>query len=167
MTDLLGGEVGDSLEMRAMQRMLDERLAPITRAEQASQQQTQAQQAGVAAYNRFINDNEFADVHANDIVQLMQREGVNPQTAYNRIYRFAVANGLDFSQPLGPQVQARQQQMRSSQQQQQQQNRQQKPMPNGATTRRAGAVPQIPLASADDDWGTIISQVQKTIDGVH
>lgn len=160
-TDLLGSEVGDSLELRAMKRMLDERLAPITREEQARQQQNEAAQRGKAEYDRFIASNDHAELHANDIVQVMRREGVNAQTAYNRLYQFAATNRLDFSQPLGPQVVAR---VNAAKKNGTQQNvRQQKPMPNGASTRGSGAVPTVPLASADDDWGTIISEVQRTI----
>src|SRR5690606_8061835 len=144
-TDLLGSEVGDSLELRAMKRMLDERLAPITREEQARQQQNEAAQRGKAEYDRFIAPNEHAEIHANDIVQVMRREGVNAQTAYNRLFQFAATNRLDFSQPLGPQVVARMNAAKKNGGHQQQQNgRQQKPMPNGASTRGSGAVPTVP-----------------------
>lgn len=159
-TDLLGSDVGDSLELRAMKRMLDERLAPITREEQARQQQAQAAERGRAAYERFIQQNDFAEVHANEIVNVMRRENVNPQVAYNRLLQFASANGLDFSKPLAPQIALR---IKQQQQQQQSQQARQKPMPNGAVTRGRGAIPSVPLASADDDWGTIISEVQKTL----
>lgn len=160
-TDLLGSEVGDSLELRAMKQMLDERLAPITREDQARQQREEAARRGKMEYDRFIAANDYAEVHANDIVQVMQREGVNAQTAYNRLLQFASVNRLDFSKPLAPQVHERMNAAKNNGGQQQ--NRQQKPMPNGASTRYTGAVPTVPLASADDDWGTIISEVQRTI----
>lgn len=161
-TDLLGPEVGDSIELRAVRQMIDERLAPVTRQEQARQATSEAAQRGRQQYERFIADNEYADVHADDIVKVMQREGVNPQTAYNRIMMFAAQNGLDPSQPLKPQLLHRMQQAQSRQTHQQRQ--QTKPMPNGAaTTRTAGAVPSVPLANADDDWGTIIRGVQSTM----
>lgn len=164
-TDLLGPEVGDSIELRAINRMIDERLAPITRQEQARQQQSEAAQRGKAQYEQFVAQNDYADVHANDIVMVMQREGVNPQTAYNRLLQFATANRLDFSKPLQPQIIARMEATRKNPNNgQQQQRQQQKPMPNGAATRSGnGALPAQPLASADDDWGTIISEVQRTI----
>lgn len=159
-TDLLGSEVGDSIELRAINNMINERLAPITRQEQDRQRQTEAAQNGKRAYDEFVAANDYADVHANDIVGVMKREGVNPQTAYNRLFQFATVNRLDFSKPLQPQVIARIQ----ANQKQQQNKQQQKPMPNGAATRSGnGAFPAQPLASADDDWGTIISEVQRTI----
>lgn len=159
-TDLLGSEVGDSLELRAVKQMLDERLAPLTREEEARRQQEAHVAAATQAYNKFVSENEFADVHADDIVQVMQRDQLTPQQAYNKLYAFAARNNLDFSQPLGPQLRERQAQQR---QPQQPQRTQQKPMPSGAATRGNGAVPTMPLASADDDWATIINQVQQTI----
>jgi len=160
-TDLLGAEVGDSIELRAIKQMMDERLAPVTRQEQARQMQTEAEQRGRAQYERFVADNEYAEVHANEIVRVMQQEGVNPQTAYNRVIQFALQNGLNPSQPLKPQLVAKMQQANPRQAQQRQQ---QKPMPNGAaTTRSGGAVPSVPLANAEDDWGSIIRGVQSTM----
>lgn len=163
-TDLLGSDVGDSIELKAINRMIDERLAPITRQEQDRQRQIEAARVGEQNYRQFVANNEYADLHADDIVRLMQREGVNPQIAYNRLLQFATVNRLDFSQPLKPQIEARIRAAQANQQQQQQPNGQQrKPMPNGASTRHSGAVPTVPLANADDDWGTIISEVQRTM----
>lgn len=162
-TDLLGSEVGDSIELKAVRNMIDERLAPITRQEQQNQQRTEAEKRGKQAYDRFVAENEYADVHANDIVMFMKREGIGPQLAYNRLLQFASVNRLDFSKPLGPQIAQRVQLQKQRQTQQSNNRSQQKPMPNGAATRKSGAVPTQPLASADDDWGTIISEVQRTL----
>lgn len=162
-TDLLGSDVGDSIELKAINRMIDQRLAPITRQEQDRQRQDEAAQRGRQAYNTFVANNDYANIHADDIVQVMRREGVNPQAAYNRLLQFATANRLDFSQPLGPQVIARMEALKKQRGGQSPNNRQQKPMPNGAVTRNSGAIPAQPLASADDDWGSIISEVQRTI----
>ncbi len=161
-TELLGQDVGDSIEMRGLKRMLDERLAPLTREDQARTAQAEAERVGRQNYERFVADNEYADVHANDIVSLMQRDNINPQTAYNRLYQFVVQNGLDFTMPLKPQIEAR---MAQQQGQPQVPNGHtvQRPMPNGGATRRSGAVPTIALANADDDWGSIINEVQRTL----
>lgn len=165
-TELLGSDVGDTIEMRAIQQMIDTRLAPITRQEQARQQESAAEQNARANYSRFIQDNEYADVHADAIARLAKQEGVNPQTAYNRLYRFAAENGMDFSQPLGPQIQLIQQ--ANARRQQQRDNvkpaaRGQRPMPNGGATRGNGAVSTLPEAGANDDWGSIIREVQRTL----
>ncbi len=159
-TDILGQDVGDSIEMRAVKQMLDERFAPIQQQQQQGREQQERMQRARTAYNEFVSTNEHAETHADAIAGVMKREGVNAQTAYNRLLSFAAKNGLDFSQPLGPQIQARQ-----AQQGQQRQNKQAqpKPMPNGASTRTPGAAPTVKLADADDDWASIISEVQRSV----
>ena len=168
-TDLLGAEVGDTIELKAIQRMIDDRLAPVTQEYTTRQEQQRIEQTARANYDRFVQMNEYADVQANDIAKIVQTRGVNPQQAYDALYQFAVENNFDFSQPLGPQIKARvaehQKQNGGNQQQQsgQRDNNPQRPMPNGAATRTSGAVPQVPLAGADDDWGSIIKSVQATM----
>lgn len=165
-TDLLGSEVGDSIELKAINKMIDERLAPITRQEQDRQRTVQAEQAGRRQYDRFVADNPHADVHADDIVEVMKREGCQPQQAYNRLAQFAYANRLDFSKPLKPQIQAYLASRAQQGQQQQRPNTQpqgQRPLPNGAGSRTNGAMPSTALSNADDDWGSIIKQVQQTL----
>lgn len=167
-TDLLGGDVGDTVEMKAIQRMLDERLAPITRQEQSRVREQEVQTTAMRQYQQFVSQNEHAEVHADVIAALAKRDGITVQTAYNRLLETAYQNGLDFSQPLRPQILARKEAAGNpnGQQPQNKPNAQTKPMPNGAATRMNGGAPQIPMASADDDWGSIIKDVQRTI-GVH
>lgn len=163
-TDLLGGDVGDTIEMRAVKNMIDDRLAPITRQEQAREREQQVHNNARRAYNEFIASNEFADVHANEIALVAKQFGGTPQQAYNHLYRYAVSNGLDFSQPLRPQMEQLAAARQNGGQQRQQQQRQQRPMPNGAATRSSGEVQTSAIqASADDDWATIIRGVQATI----
>ena len=163
-TDLLGGDVGDTIEMRAVKNMIDDRLAPITRQEQARQQDQQVHNNARRAYNEFIATNEFADIHANEIALVAKQFGGTPQQAYNHLYRYAVSNGLDFSQPLRPQMEQLAAARQNGGQQRQQQQRQQRPMPNGAATRNSGEVQTSAIqASADDDWATIIRGVQATM----
>lgn len=164
-TDLLGADVGDTIELKAIQRMIDDRLAPITREEQARQQRAETETVARRNYNEFISNNEFAELHANDIAKVMDQFGLSPQQAYNQIRAYAYQNNIDFSQPLGPQVDAlaarRNQQQRQPANQQQQ--RSAKPMPNGAATRVNGVVPTSAQAGADDDWASIIRGVQATL----
>jgi hypothetical protein len=165
-TDLLGSDVGDTIEMRAVQRMLDERLAPLQRQEQAQTREQEIERTARANYQKFVDENEYADVHADAIARLAQQQGINPQTAYNRLWKFAAENRLDFSQPLGPQIQAIQ--ANGQQRQQQRQDvqpaaRGQRPMPNGGATRGNGVASHLTEAGADSDWGSIIKEVQRTL----
>lgn len=160
-TDVLGKEVGDNIDMRGVRQMIDERLAPITQREQALNQREQADRQVRQVYDRFVAENDFAELHGAEIAKLCQQRGVTPQVAYNQLLQFASVNGLDFSRPLGPQIEER---MSAPPHQQQNGNgRQQKPMPNGVATRSGGVQVPVSQASADDDWNSIISEVQRTV----
>lgn len=160
-TDVLGKEVGDNIDMRGVRQMIDERLAPLTQREEALNQRAQADRQVRQAYDRFVAENDFAELHGAEIAKLCQQRGINPQAAYNQLLQFASVNGLDFSRPLGPQIEEL---MSAPQRQQQNGNgRQQKPMPNGAATRSGGVQVPVVQASADDDWNSIISEVQRTV----
>lgn len=154
---ILGKEVGDSVDMQAIRAMLDERLAPLDRQEQQTQQEQQLSQRAREQYNNFVRDNEYADVQADVIVAYKQRHGVTLQQAYNATRSFAVANGLDMTIPLGPQIAAALAQQQQQTQQQQPDPR--RPMPNGQSTRSSGVETMKPVyADADDSWGSIISR---------
>lgn len=161
-TDILGQGVGDSIDMRAVKALMDERLGPVQKSRQEDERKAQAERTARENYNRFVSENEYSDVHADAIVNLAKRENVSLQTAYNRLFQFAVQNQFDFSRRLDEQIHERQQQQ--STQQQQQPTPTPKPMPNGATTRTNGALPTAvePMNSADDDWGTILRQAMNT-----
>lgn len=153
-TDILGKEVGDSVDMRAIQQMLKPFQQQVQQTEQTNEQKRVAE----TKYRQFVADNEFADVHGNEIVFLSKRDGISIQAAYNQLFLFATRNGLDFSQPLGPQIEAKRAEL-AQQQQQQRQQPNGRPMPNRAATSRefngaSNAQPQY--ADPDDDWGSII-----------
>lgn len=160
-TDLLGADVGDSIETKAIRHMIDERLAPITREEEARRSREDAERRGRAAYEQFVSDNEYADVHADAIVKLMNAEGVKPQQAYIRLREFAARHRLDFTQPLEPQVA----ELAKRDADQPPVRREQKPMPNGAATRFNGDASPALMDSPETDWGTIISRAQQSVGG--
>lgn len=96
---------GGAVDMAAIQQMLDQRLAPLT---QATQQRAAEQQAVVAArraYDEFVARHEHANVHEDQIAAIMQKTGSDAPSAYWRLNAWAARNGLDFSKPLGPQMQ--------------------------------------------------------------
>lgn len=163
-SDLLGNNVGDAVEMRAIKQMIQEATAPLRQQQQNQQVDAEARQRGEAAYNQFVADNEYADVHANEIARLAEKDGISPQQAYNRLSRFAIANDLDFSLPLRDQILERATALQANNgQQAQQQQRQAKPMPNGGSATRPvnGVQPKEPIqADPDEDWGSIIARAQ-------
>lgn len=161
-TDLLGKDVGDSIDMRGVKAMLDERLGPIGKQRQDEERVAQQRKIATENYNRFVTDNEFAEVHGDAIVRMAKAENISMQVAYNRLFQFAASNGFDFALPLGPQIEAHNEKARQTTTTTQQQT---KPMPSGATTRSNGALPTAsePMNDADDDWGTILRQAMTTM----
>lgn len=160
-SDLLGSEVGDSIDMKAIKQLIDTRLGPITQQEQARQQGQQAEQRAVQAYESFVRQNAYADVHANDIAQVMKESGLSPQGAYNELMGIINRHQFDPTQPLGPQIEARKAQKQQTQQPNVQ--HQQKPMPNGATTQSdtiGGRSQQS--AGAEASWEDIIRSAMTT-----
>lgn len=158
-TDILGTDVGDSIEMRAVRSMIDEIKGP-----QIAQQRQQDDEAAVVreattAMNEFLSNNTYAHLHGAAIVSVGKANNMNPQQAYNAIVEHANKLGMDISKPLQPQFEARERQ-RAEQKPGQQQH--QKPMPHGASTRTPGANASVdsernvPVANADDSWRSII-----------
>jgi hypothetical protein len=150
----LEGAGTSQLDIGAVQRMLDERLRPITSRYEMEQQQVQREQSARRELDTFIQ--QVPDVRSNlDVISNMLREdqGLTLHTAYLRLVEYAADNGLDHRQPLGPQIQARQ-----NTQQPGSQPRQQRPLPNGRPTMN-GAAPLEARRGFDEntEWSDIIS----------
>lgn len=159
-TDILGKDVGDTLEMRAMSAMIDQRLGPMNAEFRARQQRQQNEAAGRQQYQKFVAEHPFAELHGKHIAGIMESRGWPAEKAYYELRDHMNRNGFDFSQPLDAQLQARQQQQRNPQQQNNVAPNNVRPMPNGASTRSAGAVAQAQqFANADDSWDSILKDV--------
>lgn len=158
-TDILGKNAGDSLEMSALRRLVDEATAPMKQQRERETQQQQEQTRGQQEYNAFVTRYPLAEVHADAIARLMSN-GSPAVDAYFAVKEFALENGLDFNSPLGPQVAA----MRNGGQRHtppQDQRRSAAPMPNGGRTNNSQLTDQPAMADARDDWGTILSDVMR------
>lgn len=164
-SEILGDDVGDSIDMRAMKQLLDQRLGPIETQRNDNEQVEAQQQQAQKEYNLFLTNNHNADIHEEAIVGVMKAQGCNPQQAYNQIVQYSHQHNFDFNQPLGPQLEARQ---AADNAQQGNGNNSplvnSRPIPNGngANTRPQGGVQPTPniYANPDDTWGEIIKSVQ-------
>lgn len=147
---------GQQTDMAAFQRMLDERLAPMM---QERQQQAAAQQAQVRAKETLDNFlGQEPDARANlDILANMieQDQQLSLESAYIRFMRWCMVNQLDPTQPVGPQVQSRDQQQQQSPGNQ---PRQPRPLPTGRPMNgQVGAVERRPF-DEHSEWSDIIKQ---------
>lgn len=158
-TDILGTEAGNAIEMTALRQLINEATAGQRQREESdrliSTQRTEAQQK----YDAFVGRYPDALPHADAIANLMNQNRISAETAYHEIRYFALQHGLDFSQPLGPQVAALQARERA-QQQPPQRSTQRAPMVNGGGGgNRDHLTNQTQYADANASWGEILDSV--------
>lgn len=161
LNEILGQDAGSSVEMSAIQRMLDQRLAPLNQIEEQRTARIKEQEnarAAEAAITRFVDEHENAGIHLEAIDNLIGRNrGMTPERAYFEIRGFAQKHGLDFSKPLAPQIEA----VARAQNREQPQRRQSPrniAMPNGRGRPSVQTMQQGESASATDSWGDIIQR---------
>ncbi|GMQ92461.1 MAG: hypothetical protein BMS9Abin11_1792 [Gammaproteobacteria bacterium] len=148
------GVPSSSLDMGAISRLIDEKLSPITNNFQQQESVTQTTEENRRNAEQFVATHDYADLHLDAIVNLMKS---NPQMSSERAYfevrQYAQENGLDFTQPLGQQIEAR----RKADPNAQQSNQPNRVMPDGNSA--STTTTQQPVeVNADDDWDLIINQ---------
>ena len=155
-TDILGKEVGESVDTRALSMMVDRATAPLTRQQQEAAAATERTTAAERAMNEFLSTHEHAEIHGDAIAHLMGR-GATAERAYFDLQRFAYQNNLDFTQPLGPQIDAL-----NAQPAQRSTEQPRRPMANGNGRGSEQQMTTQPAqASAQDSWGDILNRVMR------
>ena len=159
-TDILGADAGNAIEMSAVSKMLDERLKPLLSPLETKRVTDEQTERAQKAWEKFCDDNEYAEVHEVILDSMLgENPDLTPQKAYNALVQFANKHGLDISLPLGPQIERK----KSAQNNTNRNNnpRTQKPFPNGSS------VSQQSINSGDinpnDDWASII---KKAVPGI-
>jgi hypothetical protein len=157
-SEIVGGSVGDAIELKAVSRMLDERLAPLTKERQQQEQATKVQEQFNSWLNDFVSKHEYADVHLNAMDRLVgDNPGLTAERAYFEMKTFAAKHGLDFSQPLQPQILAKQ--AASAQRQPAQQPRAQSRTPSAPRSSAPSSNRQVSepdMAPSNASWDDII-----------
>lgn len=145
------------MDMGAIARIIDQRLQPLQQDREAQQREQQVQQEAERQYQEFIYNPAFpnARTHENEIAQLLRSDPrLSLEAAYYKLQSYALQRGLDFTQPLGPQLQYQQQQ------------------PAQQSVANGGGAPMVPgggnapvqtpsptYADPDDSYDAIIRQV--------
>ncbi len=97
--------VGPGTDMTAIGRMLDERLAPLTKAHDAQVQSDESTATGNRLYQEFITKHADATLHEDTLAQMLQAD---PSTAleahYWRLKHWVTEKGLDWTKPLSAQA---------------------------------------------------------------
>lgn len=160
-TDILGKSAGDALEMKAVSSLVRQATAPLLAQQEERARITQQNEQGQAAYSNFVSKYPDAETHAEAIAHQMGK-GIDAEVAYHRLKVFALENGFDFSQPLGPQVQRLQNGGGTDQRNTGQQQRTAAPMVNGGRGNDRQTTIEPEYANPDDDWATILHGVMRT-----
>lgn len=161
-SDILGKDAGDALEMRAVKQMLDERLAPLTQ-QRTQQSEADAQKATAQrAMESFIDEHEHSDLHLPVLDRMIgDNPQLTPEKAYYELRLFCANKGLDFTKPLAPQIAALQQNGRSAQ------NGNRQPTRNGSLPNGRGTTQQHrPMDDAEQydprqSWDDIIRSLNR------
>ena len=166
-TDIVGDEVGNSVDMQALDRMISQRMGTTGAqpAQGGTQEQPQQNDPIAEQVNTFFARHPEAKQHEADVVFLMQQQNVDMYQAYDMLRGFAAQNNLNLNQPLKPQIEAiaaaAQRAQPQSTGQQSQPTRQQKPLVPGRGSnaqQQQGAQPIVgKSAGADDSWSSILS----------
>lgn len=103
--------VGGTLDMAALGRVIDQRLAPLTEQHQQMQLAQQAAREAEQVWGGFIDRFPDAPLHEQAMVTIMQRDpSLDLTAAYFMLKSWAQEHGLDFGKPLAEQYAARLQQ---------------------------------------------------------
>ena len=145
--------------MSAVSKMLDERLKPLITPLETKRVTDEQTKAAEKAWQRFCDENEYADVHEVTLDRMLgENPELTPQKAYNALVQFANKHGLDFSLPLGPQIERK----KSAQPNNRNNSpRTQKPFPNGSSARHSSI--NDGEINPSDDWASII---KKAVPGI-
>lgn len=152
--------VTPGMDMTAIARMIDSKMAPITQQQRAAQSQQQERQRAEQDLNTFLEDNQEANSNLDVLAEMLNAQpGLPLQSAYTKLIRWAHEQGLDWTQPLKPQIAQRQQ---STTTQQPQQQSPQRPLPGGrsVSSNTAAPVANGPVVQHNENasWADIIRQ---------
>ena len=148
------------IDASAISSMIDKKLQPFTDQHQEGQRVQAAHAQAERDYNEFMQANPGARVHENEIAGLLQRfPHLSLESAYLRLENWMLQNRFDVSQPLQPQVAAR-----NAAAQRSGNGQGPRPLVNGRTPpglADAGEAAQGALASVDENYGEIVRRVMK------
>jgi len=131
--------VSPGMDMNAIARMIDNKMAPIAQQRQQAEQQARVKQEAEANLNAFLDEVPEAQVNLDVMAEMLQSQPqLTLHSAHIRLVRWAQENGLDWTQNLKQQIAARSQQ--ATPQQEQQTTRRPLPGNRGASTRGAAPV---------------------------
>jgi hypothetical protein len=154
-TDILGTDAGNALEMGAVRQMIQEHLAPVVKPVEQQQNHDRRMQAAERELEKFVSEHEHSDLHLTVIDRMLgENDTLTPEKAYYELKLFCARKGLDFTQPLQPQFAAAMQRQNGGTQQP---ARRRASLPNGRQSTAAHrSMEDTVQADVNQSWGDII-----------
>jgi len=144
--------VSQGMDMAAIGRMIDSKLQPFTDQHAANVNMQRAQAAAKQQLDTFVADNPHANHNLDVLGEMLRAQPtLTLDRAWSMMIQWAVNNGLDYTQPLKPQVNGYQHQV-------QQPAQQTRPLP-GSRSAVNGAVPRTDTGgqyNENTSWSEII-----------
>lgn len=154
--------VSQGMDLNAISRMIDGKLQPFTSERQQQQQYQQARQQAQADLNSFLENSPEANSNLDVLSEMLQAQpGLPLHEAWVKMIRWSHENGLDWTQPLKPQIAAVQQQ---GQQQPTQQQTNTRPLPGRRSVNAQGTQRMNGAAgvhSENSSWSDIIRDAMR------
>lgn len=130
--------VTPGMDLSAISRMIDGKLQPFNQERQMQQQQVQARQGAQRELDTFLQSSPEANNNLDVLAEMLQAQpGLPLHEAWVKMIRWSHENGLDWSQPLKPQIAAQRQQQPTHQQPQPQDTR---PLPGPRSVNTQGTL---------------------------
>ncbi len=154
----LDGIVDNNMNMNAISSMINQKIDPLLKNHENDTARVQADADIQKDVDTFFGRHGDAVVHEQPIARLLEADpSLSMDAAYYKLQAYAVQSGLDWTQPLAPQIIAKQQSATVTNQQQQ--NRQQDDVPFGVKTNTDPNTNSTPaIADVDTSYDDIIRQ---------
>ena len=146
------------MDTAAIQRMVDQRMAPITDAKKQEQELIQRQDAARATLDDFLDTNPEGVHNLTVLAEMMTKEpGLSLNSAFVKLIKWCTMSGLDYSQPIAPQIAAKQTNPPAGNTvQMPTQPRNQPPLPSNRQTREATPMVDAATFNENTSWEDII-----------
>ena len=146
--------ISQGMDLNAIQRMIDAKMAPLTQQQEMARRQQEEQANARRILDGFLSTHPEAEANLQTLAQMMQAQpGLTIHDAYVKMVTWAHSNQLDYTQPLEQQITALQQQQSNQPQQPQSFNR---PLPNGRSAGNGQPTTQASQFNENTSWGDII-----------
>lgn len=159
----LANGITPGMDTAAVGRMIDQRMAPLTAQQQQQRDAEQTQANAKATLDKFLDDNPEGEHNLGVLAEMMTSQpGLTIQDAHVKFIKWCAQNQYDFTQPLKPQIEARNNQQPTTTTVQNQQPRTPTaPLPNGRQTNNAAPIDSVVKFDENSRWEDIIRQSAK------